>query len=102
MVGRHSSRDPDVGAPRGGLISAILGSVFSLFVSPSEEHRSESALTQRAIQNLESQLTIKRVGMTYIISVAFKASSPERAAQIANAIADAYIVDQLEAKYRAT
>jgi succinoglycan biosynthesis transport protein ExoP len=40
--------------------------------------------------------------MTYIIYINFRARNPERAAQIANAVAEAYIIDQLEAKYQAT
>jgi succinoglycan biosynthesis transport protein ExoP len=36
------------------------------------------------------------------MDIDFTSISPEKAAKIANAIADAYIVDQLEAKYQAT
>jgi succinoglycan biosynthesis transport protein ExoP len=43
-----------------------------------------------------------RVGVTYVISVGFRTQDPQRVAKIANAVADAYIVDQLEAKYQAT
>jgi succinoglycan biosynthesis transport protein ExoP len=47
-------------------------------------------------------LTIKRRAMSYVIEIAFQSENPERAAQIANAVADAYIVDSLEAKYQAS
>ena len=50
----------------------------------------------------QSRLSIKRIGLTYVIQINFRSYNPERAAQIANAVADAYIVDQLEAKYQAT
>ena len=50
----------------------------------------------------QNRLSIKRVGLSYVIEIAFRSLQPERAAQIANAVADAYIVDQLEAKYQAT
>ena len=38
--------------------------------------------------------------MTYVIEVEFQSIDPDRAAQIANAVADAYVVDQLEGKYQ--
>ena len=38
--------------------------------------------------------------MTYIIEIGFESSDPDHAAKIANAVADAFIVDQLESKYQ--
>jgi succinoglycan biosynthesis transport protein ExoP len=40
--------------------------------------------------------------MTYAIEIDFQSFDPDRAAQIANAVADAYMVDTLEAKYQTT
>ena len=48
----------------------------------------------------ESRLTVSRVGMTYVIEIDFQSTNPDRAAQIANAVADGFIADQLEAKYQ--
>jgi succinoglycan biosynthesis transport protein ExoP len=42
------------------------------------------------------------VGMTYVIEIDFKSLSPKRAAQLANAVADGYVTDALEAKYQTT
>jgi succinoglycan biosynthesis transport protein ExoP len=98
----HLTEDPDFMAPRGGLVSAIMGSVFGLFASSGGGRPSESALTRTAIARLQSGLAIGRSGLTYIININFRAGNPERAAQIANAVAEAYIIDQLEAKYQAT
>lgn len=47
-------------------------------------------------------LVISRVGGTYIIEINLRSESPEKAARLANAIADAYVLDQLEAKFDAT
>ena len=52
-----------------------------------------------AVGAFERNLTIKRIGLTYVIVISFQALSPERAAEIANAVANAYIDDQLEAKF---
>ena len=53
-----------------------------------------------AIGTLEKNLKVKRSGLTYAIEIDFKSLNPDRAAQVANAIADAYVVDTLEAKYQ--
>ena len=37
-----------------------------------------------------------------MVEISFRSFNADRAAQVANAVADAYIVDQLEAKYQAT
>jgi polysaccharide biosynthesis transport protein len=104
----HLTEDPEFMSPRGDLVSAIKGipsaimaSISSLFAS-SGGQPSEYDPTQAAIARLHSDLTIGRVGLAYVISINFRAPDPKRAAQIANAVADAYIVDQLEAKYQAT
>ena len=46
--------------------------------------------------------TVKRDGPTYVINISFTSRNPDRSAQIANAIADAYIMDQMQAKYLLT
>ncbi|WP_027553028.1 polysaccharide biosynthesis tyrosine autokinase [Bradyrhizobium sp. Cp5.3] len=56
----------------------------------------------QALDALLSQRAISRVGRTYVLDIAFTSLRPDRAAEIANGIAEAYIVDQLESKYQAT
>jgi len=97
----HLTEDPEFVGPSGGLISTIMRLVMNPFGS-SGGQPSEFALTRAAIGRLQSQLTISRAGLTYIINIGFRSYNPQRAAQVANAVAEAYIVDQLEAKYQAT
>ena len=52
------------------------------------------------IAAFESNLTVEPVGGR-VVAIKYNSTSPDRAAQIANAIANAYITDQLEAKYQA-
>lgn len=99
----HLTDDPEFVGANGGLIGAVFGlvsSVTNLF-GP-DEPSSDLALTRRALQHFENALRIKRVGLTYVIDIDYESLSPERAAQIANAIADAYVVDALESKYQST
>ena len=51
---------------------------------------------------LSKNLAVKRVGFSYNLSLQYQAGNPNRAAQIANAIAGAYITEQLEGKYDST
>ena len=96
----HLAQDPEFIGPGGGLTGTIVGFISSLFES--SEPTSEFALTRKAMRVFEDRLSIKRAGLSYVINIAFRSLQPERAAQIANAVADAYIDDQLEAKYQAT
>lgn len=104
----HLTEDPEFMFPRDDLVSAIkripsaiMSSISSLFAS-SGGPPTKLDPAQQAIARLQSELTIGRVGLTYVIGINFRSPDPKRAAQIANAVADAYIVDQLEAKYQAT
>ena len=55
----------------------------------------------RSIGHLRSNLEVSRVQRTYVISIAVTSESPAKAAKLANAVADAYVVDQLNARYEA-
>lgn len=99
----HLTDDPEFVGSGGGLIGTLFGAISNLFSKPDQAGaESEFELTRRAIGSFQSRLLIKRVGITYVIQIGFRSFDPERAAEIANAVADAYIVDQLEAKYQAT
>jgi exopolysaccharide transport family protein len=49
----------------------------------------------------DSRLSAVRLGYSTVIEIGFNASNAERAAEIANAVANAYITDQLNAKFEA-
>jgi succinoglycan biosynthesis transport protein ExoP len=92
--------DPEFVSHGGGLVGTLIDFVSSVFGG--NEPKSEFEITRRAVQAFQDRLSVRRVGFTYIIEISFKSSNPDRAAQIANALAEAYIIDQLEAKYKAT
>jgi len=95
----HLTENPDfVGAG-----SSLWGTVTAaIFGAPPPEVRSETELTKRAVGAVTAGLSAKRVGITYVIEVGFQSKSPNGAAQIANAVVQAYINDQLDAKFQAT
>lgn len=57
---------------------------------------------QAAIENFVKQLTVMPKGDSRVIVISFDSIDPDKAARVANAFADAYIMDQLDQKYEAT
>ena len=96
----HLTNDPEFVGSGGGLLPLIARSIYGLFTASSAPSQNE--LTQTALGTFRKLENIRRDGLTYVISISFTSLSPERAAQIANAIADAYVVDQMDARYQAT
>lgn len=96
----HLTEDPEFTGAGGGVLGAAVDAVSGLFASGGPP--SEFELTRKALERFEKNRAIKRLGLTYVMEIGFTSKDPRKAAQIANAIADAYIVDQLEAKYQAT
>lgn len=83
------ANEAEFGIPRRGLVSTILGRSTVL---------SDSMRERRALDVLATNMTAKRLGPTYVIEIGYKSPDAERAANVANAIADAYINDLLEGK----
>jgi polysaccharide biosynthesis transport protein len=96
----HLAQDPEFVRPDRGLIGNARNAISKLFKGNKNEAKSETELTGIAVQVLEDRLKVSRVGMSYVIEIEFKSIDPERAAEIANTVADGFIVDQLEAKYQ--
>lgn len=92
--------DPEFTGGGGGLFGTVIGAISGLFSD--RRASSEFELTRKALGQFEKNRTIKRLGLTYVMEIGYTSKDPAKAAKIANAIADAYIVDSLEAKYQAT
>ena len=83
--------DPEFVDTKPGLFSTIFGGIFR---GPSEDVRQRIA-----VGALQGNLTIRRLGLTYVLGVSFRSPDREKAARIANAVAQAYVTDQLNNKY---
>ncbi len=62
----------------------------------------QEALLNAIVNGVVGRTEVSRRGLTYVMSLKFTSESPVKAARIANALADTYVVDQLEAKFNAT
>jgi succinoglycan biosynthesis transport protein ExoP len=80
--------------------TGLLGWMIAQVVT--SEEQSHTNLERIALARFLAKRSITRVAKTYVLDVGFISLNAARSAAIANAIADAYIVDQLEAKYQAT
>ncbi len=94
------TEDPEFNGSSPGLLSLIIGKVTSPFGSrePASQERIEHAVVEQVQKNLRTE----RVLATYVLSLNYRSRSPDKAAKIANAIANAYLVGALEAKYQST
>jgi len=84
-----------------GLRSLLSASYWFPDVSELSAEEKEQQ-TRTALGILQGNLQVSRVGLTYVLSISYTSPSPHEAAKLANAFGEAYILDQLEAKYDAT
>ena len=96
----HLTEDPEFVGIGQSLKYRIL-SLLKLVSGPEPEPSNEEAL-RRVLGTLKYNLRVTRLGRSYIEQIAYTSLDPQKAAQIANAFAEAYIEDQLQAKFEAT
>jgi polysaccharide biosynthesis transport protein len=87
----------------------VIGNLFSKVVEQFSRGRAgddvaddELRLQRRALVYFQKMIQVKRVEKTFVLDLEFSSISATKAANIANAIADAYLLDHLGAKYDAT
>ncbi|HWO34008.1 MAG TPA: GumC family protein, partial [Candidatus Acidoferrum sp.] len=69
--------------------------------SQSKRPNSELELTQQVASEIANGLDVKRVGMSYLVSINFSSHKQEQVAGIVNAAADAYVVTEMDDRYKA-
>lgn len=77
-------------------------SLISQITGAGKKTDSPDRMRSAVIDRLLSGLKVTRSGLTYVIKVSYTSKSPTRAAEIANAFADRYLLEQLDAKFDAT
>jgi polysaccharide biosynthesis transport protein len=93
--------DPDFKAS-GRSLRLVLQGIRGWFGSaPSNPQAGQDGQTDQVVAAFDSRLSAVRLGYSNVIEISYIASNAERAAEIANAVANAYIADQLNAKFEA-
>jgi capsular exopolysaccharide synthesis family protein len=92
-------KHPEFAAPPPGFAARLLSLATG---KPPEPPRfdSEAEASRLAIRLFLSRLDVRREGMSHAIDITFTAFDPSLAADIANAIAEAYVADQLATRAR--
>jgi len=113
VPGTQAVDAPDIGAAPGsdtslptvaeeGWLRSLLQPLLPGWLSPFEPGpQSKAEVMQRALQKFDAQLSITRLGLSYVIQIQFTSVDPARAAAVANKIASSYISDQLKSKFDA-
>jgi succinoglycan biosynthesis transport protein ExoP len=96
----HLDEDPEFSATGNGLKERLLS--FLLLADAVSLEPSSERSTREAVKNIRNNLEVTRLGRSYIEEIAFTSLDPGKAAKIANAFSDAYVEDQLQAKFEAT
>jgi uncharacterized protein involved in exopolysaccharide biosynthesis len=104
----HLESDPEFPQKKKSLLASIYQfvrsiprSVKNLIIGNPKSAPEESDPLAPLVAFFQSNLTVKRVGLTYVVEVSYRSLDPENAARISNAVADTYIVAQLDSKYDA-
>jgi polysaccharide biosynthesis transport protein len=100
VVGKLKLTEDEEFTPKPGLLDPVK----ALFRSsgPSDGASPEDAAKARSVDILQKRMKVTRQGTTFLVDIAVSSQSPQKAAIIANAIADAYFDEQVRAKYDAT
>ncbi len=75
---------------------------FKKSVTPTTDPVEIQRRRERVVDRLLDGLVVRRAGLTYLITVEYTHPEPAQAARLANAFADLYLTEQLEAKFDAT
>ncbi len=87
-------------APKPGFLDPIRR-LFSTS-GPSDGASAEDAARARSREILQKRMKVTRQGTTFLVDINVSSESPQKAATIANAIADGYFEEQVRAKFDAT
>ena len=84
-------RDPDYGAPQ----PTVLGRLLGLFTGASD---GADPPEDKALRALRKHLAVKRADKVFVVDVVVTAYEAEKAARIADAIANAFLSDQIASR----
>src|SRR5262249_54437596 len=83
-----------------GDLKKAVGGLLGMRVAPPDDP--EAALERAAVDSISKRLTATREEIANVINGAFESVDKNKAAQIANAIADSYIATTMNAKLNST
>jgi polysaccharide biosynthesis transport protein len=95
------AEDPDF-KPSTQPWARLLRRTKALFgVAPVQQVVDPESESDALVAALEDRLVTERFGFSNVVEIRYNSSNPKRAAEVVNAVANAYVVDQLNAKFEA-
>ena len=91
------AKDPEFGPSVGFLTRMRIALGLQSDAPPTQD-----AILQGMIQRLNDAVVVRRMGLTYLISVDVTSADPQSAAKIANVVAQSYIRNQVQGKIAAS
>jgi len=89
--------DPEFG-PQIGLREKL----FTALGIQKTDDRDPKVIVRKVVQKFKNATDVRRKGSTFLISVSVSSASPDRAADLANAMSSSYITQQVEAKIQSS
>lgn len=99
--GVFASMLESVGVTAGLKKIGLGGALIAVGLAESDRPRSEAERIGEAQGAFTRRIDVKRVGLSNMLRVEFRSRNPDQAVKVANTMVDAYIYDQLTAKYQA-
>ncbi len=101
-IQNHPEYDPSV--DRGFSLGSLIGSVLSLLTPPAEDAEPPTAdqIRQNIVRAFMGNLTIQPLRNTQLVNINFESADPELAYLVPNALGNAYINSDLEARLELT
>jgi succinoglycan biosynthesis transport protein ExoP len=78
--------------------SNLFARVLESLGLPGKNYESPATMQRRILDFFERKLKVSQISRSYVAEIQFTSIDPEKAASVANAVADSYIDDQLEAR----
>jgi succinoglycan biosynthesis transport protein ExoP len=83
-------------------VKTFIRSGLAFIIPRDEEVEDAEQIRRDAMDKLLEDLSVERVGRTYVLQASYVSPSADLSAKVINAFSQAYLVDKLNAKYEAT
>ncbi|WP_170122015.1 GumC family protein [Breoghania corrubedonensis] len=89
--------DEEFGAEgKPNLLTALVRAL--VHIEPADKAASETQRENKSVMLLGKALSVKREGLTFVVSISVESKNPQKAAQLSQAIADSFLSDQRRQK----
>jgi len=93
------AEDPEF-TPKPGILDSIKRRIGAS--DPPTNVSPEAIARAKAVETLQKRLKVVRQRVTFMVDINVRSADPAKAAAIANAVADSYLIEQVRSKYDAT